>query len=169
MQTDTIIYEESIFAKWLTSILALVTIVFFLMLLYQILAKSTSGQFTYPWFLFLMFLLFLGFTINFRKLVIKMKPDEISVNYGIFKRIIKWENIKKCYVDEDSSLGYGGWGIRIGSGKEGLRLVYNLIGRPRIVLSLKKGKFREFVFSTAHPQKVIEIVSTRSPMKKSHH
>lgn len=169
MQATTIIYEESIFAKWLTSVLALVTIVFFFMLLYQILVNSTSGQFTFPWFLFLMFVLFLGFTINFRKLVIKMRPDGISVNYGIFKRTIKWENIEKCYVDEDSALGYGGWGIRIGSGKEGLRLVYNLIGRPRIVLSLKKGKFKEFVFSTANPQKVIEIVSTESSMKKTHH
>ena len=40
-------------------------------------------------------------------------------------------------------------------------LVYNIIGGPRVVLSLKKGKFREFVFSTSDPQRVIEIVKQK--------
>jgi len=40
-------------------------------------------------------------------------------------------------------------------------LVYNVIGAPRVVLSLNKGKFKELVFYTDYPQKVIEIVNQK--------
>ncbi|MBE0478970.1 hypothetical protein IBX65_07650 [Candidatus Aerophobetes bacterium] len=40
-------------------------------------------------------------------------------------------------------------------------MVYNIIGAPRVVFSLKKGTFREFVFSTSNPQKVMELVKQK--------
>jgi len=36
-------------------------------------------------------------------------------------------------------------------------LVYNIIEGPRVVLSLKSGRFRE-VFSTKRPEEVIKVV-----------
>jgi hypothetical protein len=85
----------------------------------------------------------------------------VVVGYGIFKRTTFWENIERCYLDEVSSIRYGGWGIRIGRVKGRWRLVYNVIRGPRVVLSLKKGWFREFVFSTKNPEEVMKIVGQR--------
>jgi hypothetical protein len=39
--------------------------------------------------------------------------------------------------------------------------VYNVVGGPRIVLSLKRGRFKEFVFSTKNPEEVIKIAKER--------
>ena len=156
------IYEEKIFSKGITILLAVVTIGLLFVLLYQIIVGPIGTRPAPNWFFLTMFLLFLGVTVNFSNLSIKMTPRYISVGYGIFKHNIPWENIEDCYLDEASTIRYGGWGIRIGRVKGKWRLVYNVIGGPRVVLSLNKGKFREFVFSTNNPQKVIEIVKQKT-------
>ncbi|TES83470.1 MAG: hypothetical protein E3J91_02070 [Hadesarchaea archaeon] len=61
-------------------------------------------------------------------------------------------------MDEASTIRYGGWGIRIGRVKGKWILVYNVIRCPRVVLSLREGRFREFVFSTKSPEQVIKVV-----------
>lgn len=150
MQADNI-YEEKIFLKGTTGVLAIFTAGSLFALVYQIFPAPN-------WFFLLMFLLFLGVMINFSRLVIRMTPRSIAVGYGIFKRTIIWENIEGCYLDEASTIRYGGWGIRIGRVKGKWRWVYNVIGGPRVVLSLREGRFREFVFSTKSPEQVIKVV-----------
>jgi len=86
-----------------------------------------------------------------------MTSGYISVGYGIIKHSILWENIEDCYLDNASTIRYGGWGIRIAKVKGKWRLVYNVIGGQCIVLSLKKGRFKEFVFSTGNPEQVIKL------------
>ena len=152
------IYEERIFAKGLTVIFAIATMGFLLILLFQIIVGYTDTRPAANWFFFSMFLLFFGLTVNFSTPNIKITSQYISVGYGIFKNNIPLENIVDCYLDEASTIRYGGWGIRIGSVKGKLKLVYNIIGVLRVMLSLNKGKFKEFVFSTNNPQKVIKIV-----------
>jgi hypothetical protein len=151
-------YEEKIFSKGITGILAAITVGFLLALVYQTSVGPIGADPAPNWFFLLMFLLFLGVTINFSRLSIKTTPQFIVVGYGILKHTIPWENIEDCYLDKASAIRYGGWGIRIGRVKGKWRLVYNLIGSPRVVLSLNRGKFREFVFSTNNPQKVVAIV-----------
>ena len=160
MQIENI-YEEKLFSKGLTVTLAAVTAGLLFVSLYQIIVGRRGIRPAPNWFFLVMFLLFLGLTVNFRNLNIKMTPRYISVGYGIFKHNIPWENVEDCYLDEVSTAKYGGWGIRIGKIKGKWRLVYNVIGAPRVVLSLNKGKFKELVFSTDHPQKVIEIVNQK--------
>ncbi len=150
MQADNI-YEEKIFLKGTTGVLAIFTAGSLFALVYQIFPALN-------WFFLLMFLLFLGVTINFNRLVIRMTPRSIAVGYGIFKHTIIWENIEGCYLDEASTIKYGGWGIRIGRVKGKWILVYNVIRCPRVVLSLREGRFREFVFSTKSPEQVIKVV-----------
>jgi hypothetical protein len=151
-------YEEKIFSKGITGLLAVVTVGFLLALVYQISVGPIGADPAPNWFFLLMFLLFLAVTINFSRLSIKMTPQSIVVGYGILKHTIPWENIEDCYLDKASTFSYGGWGIRIGRVMGKWRLVYNLLSSPRVVLSLNKGKFREFVFSTNNPQKVLAIV-----------
>jgi hypothetical protein len=137
------------------------TSVFLFIVVYQILV-GPLGDNPAPNRLFaFMALLFLGITINFSRLSIKMTSRSAIVGYGICKRTIPWEDIERCYVDEASSIRYGGWGIRIGRVEGKWRLVYNVIGAPRVVLSLKSGWFREFVFSTKNPEAVMTIIRQR--------
>ncbi|MBZ9571784.1 hypothetical protein KJA15_00360 [Patescibacteria group bacterium] len=142
----------------MTSILTAFTAGFLFVLVYQILVGPVGTRPASNWFFLLMFLLFLGVTINFSRLSIRITHLSVKVSYGIFRHIITWENIKNCYLDEASIIRYGGWGIRIGRVKGKWRLVYNVIGAPRVVLLLKKGRFKEFVFSTEKPEEVMNII-----------
>ena len=160
MQTKKI-YEEKIFLKWTVSILTVFLAVFLFLLCYQILVGPIGTNPAPNCFYLFMFLLFLGVMINFSILKIRMTPGYFSVSYGIIKYSILWENIEDCSLDDVSTFKYGGWGIRMAQVKGKWRLVYNVIGGPRIVLSLKKGRFKEFVFSTKNPEEVIKIVKER--------
>jgi len=161
MQGDNL-YEEKISSKWwMTSILTAFTAGFLFILVYQILVGPIGTRPAPNWFFLLMFLLFLGVVINFSRLSIRITYLSVKVSYGIFRHIITWENVEDCYLDEASTISYGGWGIRIGRVQGRWRLVYNVIGAPRVVLSLKKGKFKEFVFSTEKPEEVMNIIRQR--------
>ena len=160
MQTKNF-YEEKIFLKWTAGILTTITTVFLFLLFYQILIGPIGTNPAPNWFFLFMFLLFLGVMINFSRLTIRMTPRYISVGYGIIKHSILWENVEDCYLDKASTIRYGGWGIRIAKVKGKWRLVYNVVGGPRIVLSLKRCRFKEFVFSTKNPEEVIKIAKER--------
>lgn len=160
MQADYI-YEEKIFSKGIASILIIGTVGFLFVLVYQILVEPIGTRPASNLFFLLMFLLFLGLTINFSRLSIKMTRQSFHVGYGIFKHSIPWDNIVHCYLDEVSTIRYGGWGMRIGRVKGKWRLVYNVIGGPRVVLSKKKGRFKELVFSTKNPEEVMKVVKQR--------
>ena len=153
------IYEEKIFSKW-TRIILLVKFLFILFLsVFLILVKPEEPmERTVLFILFFVLLLLLAVMINFNTLNIKMTSRFILVGYGIFKDKILWENIEDCYLDKASAIRYGGWGIRIGRVDRKWRKVYSTLGEPRIVLSLKNDKhFKEFVFSTKNPEKVMNI------------
>jgi hypothetical protein len=156
MQTKNF-YEEKTFSKWIAGILTVITAIFLFLLFYQILVGPIGANPAPNWFFLFMFLLFLGVMINFSRLTIRMTPRYISVGYGIIKHSILWENVEDCYLDEASTIRYGGWGIRIAKVKGKWRLGYNVVGGPRIVLSLRRGRFKEFVFSTKNPEEVIKI------------
>jgi hypothetical protein len=100
----------------------------------------------------------LGVTINFSRLIIRIRPYSISVGYGIVKYIIPWENIESCFLDESSAIKYGGAGIRITREEGKWKLVFSVVGGPRVVVSLRKGRFKEIIFSTEHPQDVMKII-----------
>lgn len=160
MQSDNI-YEEKIFSKWTTGIVGFFTVGFLFVLIYQIFVGPIGANPAPNWFFLLMLLLFLGVTINFSRLIIRMTPQSIAVSYGIFKHTIIWGNIEDCYLDGASAIRYGGWGIRIGKVEGKWRFVYNVMGGPRVVLSFKKGRFSEFVFSTKSPDEVMKKIKER--------
>jgi len=155
------LYEERVTSRWITLILAIPTLIFLFLLGYQLIVGPLGSRPAPNWFFLIMFLLFLALTINFSALNIKITDRFVSIGYGIIKYNIPWENIKDCYLDETSSFAYGGWGIRIGKVEGKSRLIYNVIGGPRVVIALRRGKFDEFVFSTRNPQVVIEIVKSK--------
>ena len=130
----------------------------FLLLIYQVLAEPIGSNPAPNLFLLGMGLLFLVITVNFSRMIIQITPEYVLVRYGISKQKVPWDNIQACYLDKSSALAYGGSGIRKVKIEGKTRVVYNVYGTPRVVLSLKEGEYDELVFSTRHPDEVMRIV-----------
>lgn len=152
------IYEEKIFLKPFKGIFAIIPTIFLVLIIYQALIGPIGTRPAPNWFLLLMFLFFVGITLNFSRLTIRATSNSINVRYGISKHSILWNNVTDCNLDKTPIRSYGGWGIRVGNVKGRRRLVYNVVGYPRVLLALNKGKFREFVFSTTNPDVVIKVI-----------
>jgi len=165
------IYEETIpftLMKLVLGVFIACTLLFLVLFAYQVFVGQVGSNPAPSWLYLIMFLWFAGFAaliMNFNKLAIKISTQSITVGFGVFRHIIPWDNIKGCYLHEDSAIGsYGGWGIRMGKVKGKWRLVYNVIGCPAIVLELEEGRFKEFVFSTKNPDGVMQ--TTRQQIRK---
>lgn len=155
-------YTEKVFSKWMFLILGSITVIFSFIGAYEIMI---GWQWTEPlpvWFWPVMALFFLVITINYFRLTIKIDHERLTVGYGVSKSKISWDNIEDCYLDETSSLWYGGWGSRLGRVDGKWRAVYNVIGGPRVVVSLKEGWIREVAFSTKDPEEVMEKIEYHS-------
>ncbi len=156
MQPDEL-YQETVpftLIKWILAMEIAITVLF----LYLFVSQLPAGL---SWLYLGMFLLFLGVTAliaNFRKLVISISSQSITVAYGRIKYSIPWDRIEGAYLDRGSGIRYGGWGIRMTKVDGRWLLVYNVIGSPLVVLELKSGRFGQFIFSSRHPEEVLNII-----------
>ena len=166
MKSDNV-YQETLpfpLAKFALVILALFTLLMLFLFFYQIAVGPLGNRPAPNWFYLVMFVflaVITAFVTNFTKLTISIDSQSITVRYGMMKKTILWGDIEGCYLDESSELSYGGWGIRMSRVKGKWRLVYNVVGYKGVVLALRQGRFREFVFSTSDPDGVIGIVKQR--------
>ncbi len=157
---DTGTYKETIFSKWMTLLLGSITTIFLLIWAYDLLVGLSWSDPLSRWFWPGMFLLFLLITGNFSRLKIKITSDGLSVGYGITRKKVPWERIENCHVDESSAIRYGGYGIRFTRVGGKWRTGYNVIGTPRVVISLNEGFVREIAFSTKNPDEVMEVIKS---------
>jgi len=162
------IYSEFIvftLGRAIIAVFVVLAVFFLAMFVQQIVAEPLGDKPAPDWFYAAMCLFFVFMTFimgNFTKLMVKATSKSLTVSYGIFKRVMPWEDIADCYPDESSSLGtYGGYGIRISQVNGKSRLVYNVLGSSCVVLGLKKGRFNEFVFSTNDPDAVMAVIKER--------
>jgi hypothetical protein len=95
---------------------------------------------------------------NLTRLRLGITTDAVGASFGFIKFEVPFSNVEDAYIDEKSSLKYGGWGVRVTKAKEGWLLAYTSIGYKRVVLKLKEHKYRRFVFSTAHPEEVVNVI-----------
>ena len=153
------IYEEKVFAKGMTAIMAPIAALFLILALYQIMIGPIGDTPAPTWFFLIVFILFLGLVINFSRLAIRITDQSISVGYGLIKHSMPLENVDECTLDEASAVRYGGFGIRVTRVKGKNRLGYITVGSPRIVLTLKTGKFQEFTFSTKNPEELMNEIN----------
>jgi len=110
------IYEETIpfpLMKLVLGMFIACTLLFLSLLVYQVLVGPVGDNPAPDWVYLLMFLWFAGFTAlirNFNKLAIRITTQWITVGFGVFKRVIRWDNVKGSYLDDASAIGsYGGW------------------------------------------------------------
>ncbi|XUW99398.1 MAG: hypothetical protein TUN42_05725 [Dehalogenimonas sp.] len=151
------IYEEKMFSG-LASLLAGAAGLFSLGLFASMLATDTIENASIIWFLPVTGLFLLAVAINFAFLTIKISPRGISAGYGVFHHNIPAEDISGVYREDASDLAYGGFGIRFGWKNGKRRVVYNVIGKPGVVIQRRSLPDREFVFSSNDPKKVMETL-----------
>jgi hypothetical protein len=165
MNSETI-YEEKIFAKvtggllWTMAVVMLILIIFV-----PILEQEDEGSYLYILFVSLL-ILFVILALIFGRLVIRVDYQNVMVGFGFIKKRILWENIKEVYQDETSAIKYGGAGIRTTRLEGEWVIAYIIVGGPRVVLRLKEGKFKRFVFSTQNPEEVINVIKGQMVLTK---
>ena len=95
---------------------------------------------------------------NLTRLRLGITTDAVRASFGFIKFEVPLGNVAKVSTDEGSGIKYGGWGIRLTKIKEGWLLAYTSIGYKRVALELKEHKYKRFVFSTAHPDEVVNVI-----------
>jgi hypothetical protein len=85
----------------------------------------------------------------------------LKASFGLIKFETPITNIADVYTDEKLGWVYGGWGVRIATLKQGLTLAYTTIGYKRVVVELKTGKYKLFVFSASNPEEFINVIKNQ--------
>lgn len=150
------IYKETIFSKGVTAILGVGTVITFSVFVYQYRSGPGVPPEAIP--TLVGFVILFVATLNFRKLTIELDQEGITAGYGIFKNTIPWENVEEVYLDDTSTVRYGGWGLRISRVEGTWRLIYNVMSGSTIVVESAGGLFGEFAFSTKQPEKVSDLI-----------
>lgn len=150
------LYEEQISSKITTGVFITFTTLFMIIFSCQFLG---SGYFVLTLISFSLFLFFLFYSLNYRSLTILITSSSVEIKFGIFSRIACWESIEDCHIDGVSMWRIGGAGIHFTRIRGKWRAMYNFLEYPRIVLTLKKGRIREVIFSTRNPERVLTIVN----------
>ncbi len=107
----------------------------------------------------LFFTVLAALLFHMSNIVIVITEDMITASVGFFNFSTSLSNISEVLTDEHSSLKYGGWGIRMRLYKEGWALAYTTFKYKRVVLALKEGKYKRFIFSSANPQQITDILN----------
>lgn len=159
------LYEENLPFPLITVVMVIILLIALLMLVLfaiQLISGPIGNTPAPSWFYLVMFIFMsaIAFLIaNFRVLVVRITSQSVTVAYGLIKRTIPWCDIEESFLDSSSPLGYGGWGARIARVEGRWRLAFNVIGASGVVLRLRKGRAREFMFSTKNPQQVLDIIN----------
>lgn len=155
---NEVLYKEKLTCIWTQILLVIVTLSIFISLIFQILIAPIGERPAPNWVLFLLLIVFLGITLNFRILSIVITTSSIIVAYGLVKSEIVWNRVESCSLDKTSAWRYGGWGIRLRKIAGRWGIVYSIIGGQRVTVSLNDGAFKDIVFSTKYPEEVMDVI-----------
>jgi hypothetical protein len=158
------VYSEVIafkFIKYIVFIEGGVAVAFLILYIMQLTGNLGVGdELPAVFFLIMAVIMFVvaAFLTTFTKLRIGITPNLLKASFGFIKFEVPLSIVSNTYADEKSSLKYGGWGVRMRRYKEGWVLAYTTIGYKRVVLELEEHKYRMFIFSTAHPEEVVNVI-----------
>jgi hypothetical protein len=150
--------------KFLAAFEVLLGILFLGMALVQVFSGPVVSDPPPAFVWFLMAAVFLGtawFITSFITYSLTVETGAVNLSFGRFKTTVRYEDIESSEQDKRSGLAYGGWGYRVNLTKDGWVKAYTLVGKHRIDLKLKTGRYRHIVFSTDQPETVMEILRGR--------
>ncbi len=107
------------------------------------------------------FLLFLFYSLNYRRLVIDLTQQRLKLKFGLFTWSIPLNNIAACAVDELPALmRYGGAGIHFMFIRRRYRASFNFLEHPRVVIALRQsaGPVHDISFSTCRPDELLRAL-----------
>lgn len=107
-----------------------------------------------------LFIFFLFYSLNYRRLKIQLTADTLQLTFGIFTWKIAISNIKNCYLDENTIWRFGGAGIHFMFVKGKYWAFFNFLEYPRVVVTLKKkkGLVQEIAFTTRQPEQIQDFI-----------
>ncbi len=158
------IFEETIPFRFMTFTLVIFILfaTFFAgLFIYQIIIGSFGNNTAPDWYFAFMFLTMAGATLiisNMRKLRIHIDARGIRASFGCFHQEYDWDAVVSADRDNATFLRYGGWGIRYTRADGCWRRGYIVTGAPRVALTLNRGWFRQFAFSTNRPEEVMRVI-----------
>ena len=156
--SDELIYEERVTSDRTEALFVGLTILFLVLLIWQ-LSKGSLGILGTTFLLFFMFFFF--YSLNYRTLIIRLTQESLKLKFGIFTWTIPVDNIGECRRDELPLLKkYGGAGIHFMMVRKRYRASFNFLEYPRVVIALirKSGIVRDISFSTRRPDEVIQLL-----------
>jgi hypothetical protein len=105
--------------------------------------------------------MFLFYSVNFRKLVIRLRGETLELTFGLFTWKVPIDNIQACDLDEiPTFMRLGGAGIHFMLIRNRYRASFNFLEHPQVVIQFKEkvGPVRDISFSTRYPDEVIRLI-----------
>lgn len=102
-----------------------------------------------------------AFLTTLTRLDISVTQYKLKASFGLIKFETPITNIAEVNNDEKLGWVYGGWGVRVAKLQQGLTLAYSTIGYKRVVVELKTGKYKLFVFSASNPDEFISVIKNQ--------
>ena len=161
------IYGETIRFKFMYYIIiaeAAIGILFLVFFFLQLAGKFIPDADAPAFFWLIMALVMLvitAFLMTLTKLDISVTRYNLKASLGLIKFETPITNIADVYSDEKMGWVYGGWGIRVAKLQKGLTLAYSTIGYKRVIVELKTGKYKLFVFSASNPEEFISAIKNQ--------
>jgi hypothetical protein len=156
-----ILYSESLASKRTEALFISLSLLFLLLAAW----RSTGARLDGWSILFAcLFLMFLFYSLNYRRLDIRLHEVELQLKFGLFTWRIPVSNIETVAPDTTSLWRIGGAGIHFTPLGGRYRAMFNFLEYPRLVIALKvkQGLVRDIAFSTRQPEELMRIIRVRT-------
>ena len=157
--SDHLLYYEKVFSKKTAFLFIALATLFFVLLIWRVIASSFN--FLTGIFLFF-FCFFLFCSLNYRTLIIRLTPEFLKLSFGIFSWAIPLSNVSECQLDDNLPMlmKYGGAGVHFMSIRKRYRASFNFLEHARVVIGLKRkaGLVKDISFSTCHPIEITQLI-----------
>ncbi len=158
VMTNNPIYEESVSSNKTEALFLVFTVLFLILLIWRV---NAGGPSILSAAFFLLFTFFFFYSVNYRKLIIRLTSESLKLRFGIFTWTIPLDNVGECRLDDIPVLmRFGGAGIHFMYIRKRYRASFNFLEHPRVVIAFRKkvGIVRDISFSTRRPNELIRLL-----------
>jgi Ca2+/Na+ antiporter len=160
---DDLVYDERVASKRTEALFLALTILFFLLFIWRLIADRLD---ILAVVLLCLCCFFLFYSVNYRTLVIRLTAESLKLTFGLFTWTVPLDNIEGSRLDDIPALmRMGGAGIHFMLIRKRYRASFNFLEYPRVVIALKKkvGPVQDISFSTQRPDEVLRLIQESVP------
>jgi len=157
-----LIYSEKIKSTKTSSLFVILAMILFALFGWR---YSVVGFRFIPCLYVFLGLVFCFYVINYRELEISITDQTLQLKFGVIAWRSNIENIKSIIrYDPPFWIKYGGAGVHFAMVDGDYKAFYNFLEYPRVMIGFhqKQGWVQSLVFTTRQPDKILEILETRS-------